>query len=204
MSIFPSKEADILVLASNMVSGYTEHAADFPSVIVADLSAALADYQAKAATQLSAKSAAKAATEAKDSSLGSLVSVMKKDLKLSEVDTESDPVKLGEIGWGATAPRTPLTPPASATALAALNEGPGTLQLQWTKPASGGAVRNYIIQRRDTTTSGSYGAWQTVQFAYDTVGSLVDQPRGVQMEYRVISSNAAGTSDPCNSVGVVL
>lgn len=47
MAIFPTKESEILVLAETMISGYTIHAADFPSITtsaVSDLSAVLDNY----------------------------------------------------------------------------------------------------------------------------------------------------------------
>lgn len=204
MATFPNAENDVVALAAQMESGYTAHALDFPSVTVLDLTTALADYNTALASQQDTRSQAKQATTAEDTKLTELVTVMKNDLKLSEVDTISDPVKLAEIGWGPKAPPTPLMPPDMATNLTPLNEGPGTVHLEWDKPTDGGAVRHYIIQRQQADASGVFGNWQMLGFAYDNATSLSDQPCGIQMHYRVICSNTAGQSLPSNTVLVVL
>ena len=60
---FPIKENDVVALANNMVAGYTAYAADFPSVVVADLSTALSDYNAAKTAQEDARGQAKVASE---------------------------------------------------------------------------------------------------------------------------------------------
>ncbi|MCP4710694.1 MAG: fibronectin type III domain-containing protein, partial [Planctomycetes bacterium] len=141
---------------------------------------------------------------AKATKLVDLVAGMKNDLKLSQVDVASDPEKLSLIGWGPKAPATPTEPPGAPSTLSPVAEGAGTLQLKWIKPTIGGAVRNYVVQRRDHDEAGQFGNWQLLDFAYDTEMTLTDQPRGVQMEYRVKASNAAGESAPSNTTPVVL
>ena len=204
MAMFPNTENNIKALAAQMQAGYTAHPTDFPSVNVAALTAALNNYDAARAAQQSTQAAAKAATVAKAQRLVELVAVMKNDLKLSEVDAASEPVKLDEIGWGTKAQPTALTPPNMATDLTAGKEGAGTVTLQWKKPAGGGAVRNYIIERQQADDVGVLGNWQMLTFAYDNVVDLTDQPRGTQMQYRVIAANTAGQSNPSNTVPVVL
>ncbi|MCP4709699.1 MAG: fibronectin type III domain-containing protein [Planctomycetes bacterium] len=206
MPKFPTSEAEVTALAETMVAGYTAHALDFPSVTVADLQTALDTYQTDRQSQANAKAQAQIATEAKTTKLGDLVAVMKNDLKLSEVDVAADPEKLTQIGWGPKAQPTPIEAPGAPTELTPSFEGAGTLQLKWDKPAtgSGGAVRNYLIQRRDHDETGQFGNWQLLDFAYDTEMTLTDQPRSVQMEYRVKASNAAGESLPSNTTPVVL
>ncbi len=100
MSSFPKTELQIVALAEQMVAGYTSHAADFPSVTVADLTAALTAYRNQRQTQEDADSQAKIATATKSDKLDALITLMKNDLKVSEVDTTAAPEKLAEIGWG--------------------------------------------------------------------------------------------------------
>ena len=108
---FPSKENDIVALAATMVSGYTEHAADFPSVDVAELQTVFNDYQTDRQSQSDAKSQALIATETKSQQLDSLTDLMKNDLKVSEVDVADEPEKLSQIGWGPKAPPQPTVAP---------------------------------------------------------------------------------------------
>jgi hypothetical protein len=206
MPKFPNREPDVVALAEAMVAGYTAHAADFPSVTVATLTTALTNYKSQKQTQENAEGQAQIATVTKDEKLESLVELMKNDLKVSEVDTTADPEKLYEIGWGPRSQPTPIAAPGSPTELHPTAEGQGMIALVWDKPAtdSGGAVRNYIIERRDQQQGGTFGAWNLAQTTYNTEITLTDQPDSIRVEYRVKAVNAGGESMPSNSVSVVL
>jgi hypothetical protein len=204
MPKFPKTEAEVVALADAMIAGYTAHAADFPSVTVAQLSTALSNYKNQRQTQEDKRSQAQIATVTKDERLELLTELMKNDLKLSEVDVTDDPEKLYEIGWGPKADPQPIAAPGSPTDLHPIAEGQGTLWLEWDKPANGGPVRNYIIERRQQAEGGEFGAWTLVQTTYDCEINLTDQPVEIRVEYRVKASNEAGESMPSNSVSVVL
>jgi hypothetical protein len=205
MAAFPKRENDIIALADAMVAGYTAHGADFPSVTVATLSTALTNYKSQRSTQESAEGQAQIATVTKDEKLEALVELMKSDLKVSEVDTVSDPEKLYEIGWGPRSQPTPIIAPGSPTELHPIAEGQGTIALVWERPESGGPVRNYIIERRQQPAGGGeYGAWSLANTTYNCEINLTDQPDNVRLEYRVKAANAAGESLPSNSISVVL
>jgi len=205
MPTFPTTEAEVVALAENMIAGYNAHAADFPSVTVADLQTALAAYKTDRQSQENAQALARIATESKSQKLAALVALMKNDLKLSEVDVSSDPVKLSEIGWGPKNPPTPITPPEQPANLVPILEGPGCLTLKWDKPVGGGAVRNYLIERADQPAGGGTpGPWTLITSVYETEIFLTGQPRGIEMYYRVKSSNTAGESLPSNIAAVVL
>ena len=207
MPVFPRSEMETVGLAEQMIAGYTDYPADFPSVTVATLSTALADYQTARQAQLTAAGQAKIATETKDAKMAALVEVMKNDLKVSEVDTAANPGKLAEIGWGTKAQPQPMTPPNQPNELWPVVEGPGNVTLSWKKPSNGANnhVRNYFVQRRTkTAATGDFSDWAMISSAYDTTVELTGQPRGVQMEYAVTAANPAGESTPSNSVAVVL
>ncbi|MGD0785258.1 MAG: fibronectin type III domain-containing protein [Sedimentisphaerales bacterium] len=205
MPQFPNKEADVVALAETMVAGLTTHAADFPSVTVATLQTALTNYKNQRQTQENAKSQAQIATVTKDEKLDALVELMKNDLMLSQVDVANDPQKLTEIGWGPRSQPQPIEAPASPTELHPIAEGQGTIWLQWEKPANGGPVWNYTIERRQQAqTGGDFGPWTLANTTYNCEINLADQPENVRLEYRVKAANTAGESLPSNSVSVVL
>jgi hypothetical protein len=205
MPSFPTLESEVVTLAQSMAGGYTAHATDFPGVTVATLTTALNGYLAAKLAQDEAKGQAKIATEAKSEKLAILVQLMKDDLKVSEADVSDDPEKLSLIGWGPKAPPTPIVPPGAPSGLKPVYEGvAGEVMLEWNKPLDGGAVRNYIIERRDQDSGGVFGPWRMLDFAYDTSISFVDQPQGVRLEYRVSASNAAGQSPTSNIISVIL
>jgi hypothetical protein len=179
MATFPKAENDIVALADTMAAGFAAHAADFPSVTPATLTAAITAYKTNRTSQEAAAATARVATATKDTKLDALTSVMKNCLKLSEVDTVAAPEKLAEIGWGPKADPQPTVAPGQPLALVAILEGPGCLTLQWAKPLTGGAVRNYLIQRRDKLSSGAFGPWNMLLSVYTTEQYLTEDRKSV-------------------------
>jgi hypothetical protein len=205
MPVFPKTESEVIALAEAMVAGYTAHAADFPSVTVATLSTALSTFQTNRQAQINARSQAQLATETKEDKLDALVELMKNDLKKSEVDVCAAPTKLYEIGWGPRSVPMPVEPPGQPDNFHPTAEGPGDIWLVWDTPAMGGLVRNYILERRERTTGGTeFGDWSVVGTSLNTDTHLLEQPRGIQLEYRVKSANVSGESMPSNTAAVVL
>ena len=81
-----------------------------------------------------------------------------------------------------------------------MQQGTDFVELDWKKPADGGRVAAYKIQRRQLPG----GPWTDVGAAIPSEQTLTAQPQGVQLEYRVIGINAAGEGPPSNTVAVVL
>lgn len=209
MPNFPKTEAEVVALVEAMIAGYIANPADFPSIdpltdLVA-LQGALATYQTDKQSQVNAKAQAKISTQTKSTTLDALTELMINDLKLSEVDVAADPTKLALIGWGPRQDPQPVEAPGQPTNLHPVAEGQGLLWLAWDSPESGGPLRNYIVQRREQPAGGGvFGSWEIVGTALNNEISLTDQPRGVQMEYRVIATNLGGESMPSNTSAVVL
>ena len=207
MPRFPKRESDVIMLANAMISGYTINPAEFPSADVPALQTALDGYGTAKGDQLEKQALAQLTTETKDEKLDGLVDFMKTELKQSEVDVADDPEKLELIGWGPKAPAQPSDPPGQPRALDPIIQGPGTLFLDWKPPASGtgGTVRTYLVERREEPAGGGeFTAWHQVGIALESEVQLTGQPRGQQLEYRVIAVNAGGNSVPSNTAAVVL
>lgn len=206
MPRFPKKEADVVALADAMIAGYAANPGDFPNADLAALQTARDQYQTDKDAQLDAQAKAQLSTEQKDVSLDGLEDKMKNEIKQSEVDTASDPENLELIGWGKKAPPSPSNPPGQPRALDPIVQGAGTLLLDWKAPArgTGGTVRSYIVERREADNKGAFGDWQQVGVALETELQLTGQPRGKQLEYRVVAINAGGHSVPSNTAAVVL
>ena len=209
MPTFPTKESEVAALAETMIAGYTAHPADFPSIDpLTDLPAlqtALSDYQSNKQSQVDAHAQAKIATETKEGQLDGLMELMKNDLKLSEVDVVDDPGKLSEIGWGPRQQPQPIEPPGQPDDLRPTAEGPGNIWLAWDKPATGGTVRNYVIESRyQPAGGGDFTNWAVAGTSLNTEINLLEQTRGIQLEYRVKAVNIAGESLPSNTAAAVL
>ena len=207
MPKFPKREAGILALVQAMINGYAAHAADFPSSIVFLLLVFRGSYITAKNAQTEAMAAAQVATDEKDTALAGLAQKMKAELKKSEVDVGDDSEKLEYIGWGPKAPPSPADPPGQPRNLDAAMQGAGTVLLDWKAPArgSGGTVRTYVIERRDQPAGGGeFGEWAQAGIALESEAMLMNQPRGLQLEYRVKAINTGGESLPSNTVAVVL
>ena len=206
MPRFPAQQAEILALAEAMIAGYTEHAALFPSADAPLLQSVRDVYYNAANAQTEATAAARIATEAKQAALAQVQAVIKRQLKLSQIDTADNPENLNYIGWGPRVSAQSIEAPGQPLALKSIDEGAGTLLIEWKRPArgSGGPVRTYIIERRQLLSEGKMGEWEHAGISLQTKASLKDQPRGVQLEYRVKAINKAGESQPSNTIAVVL
>lgn len=208
MPKFPKREADILALANTMIAGYAAHPADFPShtVLPPWLTIKRNVYVTAKNTQIEAMAEAQVAAEQKDAKLAALVELMKAELKKSEVDVGADSEKLEYIGWGPKAQPMPAEPPGQPRNLEVLVQGENSALLDWKSPArgSGGAVRTYIIERREQPEGGEFGEWHQVGIALETEATLMNQPCGLQLEYRVKAVNTGGESIASNTVPVVL
>ena len=206
MPTFPRREPDAVALADAMIAGFQQNPSVFPHADVPGLQALRAAYQTAKNAQLDAEAKAVLVTEAKDGVLTTLEDLMKVQLRQSEVDVASDQEKLGLIGWGPKAPAQPSNPPGQPRNLDPVVQGPGILFLDWKAPAPGpgGRVRTYLVERREQVSGGAFNEWHQVGVALDSELTLTDQPRNVQLEYRVIAVNNGGNSVPSNTADVVL
>ncbi len=206
MPSFPKREADAVALADAMIAGYQQNPTVFTHADVPTLQTLRAAYQTARNAQVDAEAKAELMTEAKDAALVTLEDLMKVQLRQSEVDTADDAQKLGLIGWGPKAPAQPSNPPGQPRDLDPVIQGPTTLFLDWKAPAPGpgGRVRTYLVERREQVGGGAFNEWHQVAIALDSEITLTDQPRNVQLEYRIIAVNNGGNSVPSNTAAVVL
>ncbi len=72
--------------------------------------------------------------------------------------------------------------------------------MDWKSPIKGGAAAAYKVMRRERPA----GPWEEVATAVISEATLVEQPRGKELEYRIITVNKAGDGEPSNTAMVVL
>lgn len=206
MPEFPKNEADITALAGDMIAGYLAQPALFPHADVAEVQAALAAFEARAYEKQEAHAKAMLATKAKEAAMGALVQVMRKQLRQSEADAAAAPETLEFIAWGPRAAPEAATAPGEPTDLRSVAEDATSVTLKWKSPApgTGGRVRTYVLERREHAPGQAFSAWHQIGVALSAKAALTDQPRGIQLEYRVIAVNSGGASTPSNVAAVVL
>ena len=202
MARFPLKEAEVVALAEAMITGLTSNAVLYPAppVAVLDLTAAKTAYITALNAAIAAAAAAEAATTAKDDVLEDLVDAMKSDIRYAENTVDFDDDKLKLIGWAGRKAATALQIPGQTRLLEAPRQGDGWVFLDWKAPIDGGAPSAYKVMRRERPA----GAWQDVATAVITEATLVEQPKGKELEYRIIAINKAGDGEPSNTEMVVL
>ena len=202
MARFPITEADIVALAEAMTSGLTDNAAIYPAPPIApvDLTVLISSYQNAKNGAIAAQAAAEEATGSKDEALDDLVDAMRSDLRYAENTVDFDDDKLKLIGWAGRKAATPLAVPGQTRLLEAPKQGDGWVFLDWKAPVDGGAPAAYKVMRRERPA----GPWSEVATAVITEATLVEQPTGKELEYRIIAVNKAGDGEPSNTAMVVL
>jgi len=199
---FPRTEAEIVALVEAMEIGFLDNIAVYPAppVDAPQLGVLKTAYTSAKNALIAAQAAAEQATADKDDALEDLVDGMKTDIRYAENTVNYDDGKLKLIGWGGRKAKTALTAPGQTRLLEAVRQGDAWVQLDWKKPADGGTVSAYKIMRRQRPE----GPWQEVATAVISEATLVEQPKGVELEYNVIAVNKAGDGIESNTVMVVL
>ncbi len=202
MARFPKRRAELMALAERIAAGLADNPADYPSppVTAAELRDLLAEFVRCCDEQTAAQAAAEKATAAKQARREQLVAAVRSVLRYAEDAVDYDDGKLTALGWGARAAPSPLQPPGQPQSLKAPRQGENSIVLQWRRPADGGAVAAYRIERRQRPK----GRWSIVGMAVECRAELTAQQRGVDWEYRVIATNRAGNGPPSNTIAAVL
>ena len=202
MARFPRTEAEIFDLAQAMMAGFSANMATYPAPTVSmiDLGSLIGDYATAQNDATAAQAAYEQAVTDKNDALEALVEAMKSDIRYAENTVDFDDDKLKLIGWAGRASATALQMPGQARLFEAPKQGEGWVFLDWKKPDDGGKPAAYKVMRRNRPD----GLWAEVATAVVTEATLVEQPRGVELEYRVIAVNKAGDGEPSNTAMVVL
>lgn len=202
MPRFPKKEADIVALAEWLWRGLWGNRPVYPQPPVHPIWLRMKSmiYLARRNDFIAAQAAAEQAVTVKNEALEDLTEAMKTDIRYAENTVNFDDNKLNLIGWSGRKSRRPLAPPGQARLLEAPRQGEGWVFLDWKKPTDGGRVSAYKVMRRERPA----GPWEEVATAVISEATLVDQPRGAELEYRIVAVNKAGEGEPSNTVMVVL
>ncbi|HWP39142.1 MAG TPA: fibronectin type III domain-containing protein [Gemmatimonadales bacterium] len=199
---FPEAEPEIAALALLVIEGLRQLEAELPAPPVSadELQARLDRFNGSKVRVVAANTALRNEHTANDQDLKSLVDATKATLKYAEVVFRDQPSKLSQLGWGPRRDGSSLEAPGEVRDIRIVAEGDTWITLRWSPPVSGGAVGMYKIQRKTKDA----GAWEDAGSSVDTVLTLSRQPRGIEMDYRVLAANKAGVGQPSATVTVVL
>lgn len=202
MARFPKKEAEIVALAERLWRALLDNASIYPQPPVNPWLIRIRNmiYSSRRDDFIAKQAAAEQATTTKDETLDDLVDAMKSDIRYAENTVDFDDDKLKLIGWAGRKAATPLAVPGQTRLLEAPKQGAGWVFLDWKKPADGGAVSAYKVMRRER----SAGPWEDVATAVTSEGTLAEQPRGKEFEYRIVAVNKAGEGEPSSNTAMVV
>ncbi len=204
MATMPNTESGLVTLAQNIIDGITAYPTLFPGLTPQELSDALEAFNVALTAQQKARASAQLATEAKNLEQGYLNTAIRKYVRQAEVDCINEPGNLLLIGWGPKAQPVPIAAPGSPTNLRSLSQEFDSVSFVWEKPRTGGAVRNYALYRTTVDPESGLAHWTLVDFYYSNEATATNQPRGVQLYYKVNAVNAGGTGPNSNTLPVVL
>ena len=190
MAQFPRTEPAIEELAGMLLGGLKNRVDQFPSppVPLDQLETTFEEYRSARAKAIAAAANAKLATSEKAEALKKLVSELKTNVRYAENSCGYDHATLKALGWGGRHPKRPMEAPGQVEGIKIVKEGPGWIELRWSKPQEGGEVRAYRVER--CRLSGE--RWEITGMSTATHARLENQERGVQWMYRVIAVNAVG------------
>lgn len=199
---YPEAEAEILALARQVVEGLKQLGGELPAppVPLDEMHARLARADAVTAEVVVAATALRERHTVKNDAIQDVVDGTKATLKYAEVVFRDQPDKLSQLGWGPRRDGSTLEAPGEVRDIQITAEGDTWVALRWNPPVDGGAVGGYKIQRKKKDGDG----WEEVGSSVDTEHTLINQPRGIEMDYRVVAANKAGVGQPSATVTVVL
>ena len=125
---------------------------------------------------------------------------MESDIRYAENNVNFNDDKSKLIGWAGRKTKTILAPPDHVRLLEAFKQSKSWVFLNWKAPADGGAPAACKVMRRERPA----GLWEEVATAVISEATLVEQPRGKELEYRIIAVNKTGDGEPSNTAMVVL
>jgi len=211
MPQFPRTKNDILILAAKIAFGITNNPADYPNPPFdpANLNTLLGTLLGQTADRVSKDAAAKAALDLENGTIEDIVDESKRLIRLAEATHNQIAAKLQEIGWDARGTAQSL-PPGEVRNLEVLVQGPGSASIDWKAPArsaTAGLPDYYLIERRVMNTQTNtlvedWAVWKDT--ATDSEKTVINQPRGVEITYRVTAVNTNGPGPAVTSTQVVL
>lgn len=200
MPKFPIKEAEIITLAQQIENGLKNNANLSGSpVSQTDFTAMLTAFLSKRDEIVTKEASLGEDYDLKGDLLDDLTDAMQRVIDYTASVSDNDPTELASIGWSAPAEPT-KEPPGQPRALELINQTDTTVFLDWKNPTDGGRVASYRAERRERPS----GPWETCGATNVTELLLTNQPRGKELEYRIIAFNSNGDSTPSNTVSAVL
>lgn len=201
MPKFPKTEAEIIALAQQIENGLnTNTNLSGSPVTKTDFSALLAAFLSKRDQILVKEASLGEDYDEKEDLQDDLTASMKRVIDYVDLTSNGDPSELATVGWSVSSGIAAKEKPGQPRSLEIISQTDGNIFLDWKNPGDGGRVASYRVERRERPA----GAWEACGATSATELLLLNQPRGKELEYRVVAFNSNGDSTPSNTVAAVL
>jgi hypothetical protein len=212
MPKFPKSKNDILIQAAKIVFGIQANPADYPvpPFDPAPLNTMLGNAVLQTADRQNKEAIAKASLDLENTTvLEDIPEEAMRLIKLAEATHGQNAAKLQMIGWDIKA-QAQFNAPGEVRNLEVLIQGPGSAFIDWKAPARSASVGlpdYYLLERRVMNTQTNtlvedWGVWKDT--ATDSEKTVINQPRGVEITFRVTAVNKNGSGPSVTSEQVVL
>ena len=211
MHEFPRNKDSIMILAARTMTGINANPTIFtnPPYDAGPLAASISNVIDKMGIRQALEGQLSDAVIEENNAIQTTIEAEQHILRQAENDFKNDPAKLELLGWGKEADPRHLKP-GQPRNLEVQAQGPTSAQLDWKAPEKSkhvGSVSFYRVERmiRNIETNvitEDWGAWQATTTKTEIV--VHDQPRRVEIMYRIVANNPNGDGPHSDTETVVL
>jgi len=199
MSRIPVKEADLLFLAEEMMSGLKSGTGIFPAppVTAEELEIQINHFMQNHDNVTAAKAAYEAAVASKNTAYETVDKSVRDNAYYCKKVADGNDALLTKVGLSARK-KGPNEKPGQCGNFRVVKQGEGSASFVWKRPKDGGSPRIYKIERKEAGSN----IWVLIAAAMELKADLQEQTIGSAFEYRVVASNKIGDGIPSNIVSL--
>ena len=196
----PKKESDLVALVELMIGGLKAEAEIFksPPLSIDHLADSINTITLAVDNVAQKKGDYHKAVAQKDKDLNRLYQEAKAIAEYCYRASDDDKTVLDKVGLTPRARKRQVEFPGQCVKFRVLKQEINSVTFHWKEPQDGGAIRVYIIQRKETEAPPT--TWTNLWTEVSKKAEIKNQPQGKIFDYRVRALNASGIGVPSNIV----
>ena len=201
MKKIPTVLSGLLLLAKQILDGLKANSGIFsaPPFDLKKLENAIELIQLLNQKLIAAKAALTEAVKEQKDEFKNLDELVRKLVRYIKEVADGNTAILEKGGLSASEGSTsPDRAPGQCTFFDIIFRGDKRVKFKWKRPKTGGTVRFYLIERKNSLT----GEWEFVGATEFLEIELLNQPIGIDFDYRVVPTNKIGRGEPSNIASI--
>ncbi len=196
----PNKESDLIALVELMIGGLKAEAKILknPPLTIEELADSINAVNLAVEKVALKKADYHQAVSEKNKEVDNLFNDASNTAKFCYRIANNDKTILGKMGLTPRSEKKPVEPPGQCRNFAILKQEINSLTFHWKEPVSGGPIRVYIIQRKESEQPGNN--WMNLWTEIGKKAEIKDHPQNKSFDYRVRALNASGIGEASNIV----